>query len=93
MDNMAVNQGFGKQIIWTLVGIITIVITVIGYNLINKAQYQQNYQDINLYKIKDYNLDMSKRPIPYWESITNQEQVENIEKKFNLKLPDIDFGK
>ncbi len=90
---MAVNQGFGKQIIWTLVGIITIVITVIGYNLINKAQYQQNYQDINLYKIKDYNLDMSKRPIPYWESITNQEQVENIEKKFNLKLPDIDFGK
>lgn len=86
---MAVKKG-GRQMIWIIVATL---ITVISYNSINKIQYQQNYRDVNLYKITNYNFDMSKRPDPYWMSITNKEQIEDIIKKFNWNLPDIDFGK
>lgn len=46
-----------------------------------------------MYEITNYTFDMSKSPDPYWMSIDSREQVEDIIKKFNWDLPDIDFGK
>lgn len=89
---MAVKVRLDKHTFWIIAAII-IVITVISYNLISKTQYQQNYQDVNLYKIKNYTFDMSKRPNPYWTNITNRQQAEDIKKRFNWDLPDIDFEK
>ena len=90
---MAVKGEFGKRMIWIIVVIVTIVITVASYKLINKIQYQQSYRDVDLYAITYYTFDMSKNPTPYWMSITSREQVEYIIKDFNWDLPDIDFGK
>lgn len=90
---MAVKWNFNRKIIGTIVTISIIIITATSYNAINKIQYQQNYQAVDLCKIKNYTFDMSKNPVPYWVSITNQEQWTNIENKFNWNLPNIDFEK
>ena len=93
MVNIAVKKGYSKRLVLIIFVCCTIVIAVISYNLINKIQYQQSYQEISLNIIKKYDFDMSQRPDPYWISITNRGQVEEIKKKFNWDLPDIDFAK
>ncbi len=73
-----------KKIIWIIVPIMIFILSVSFYKIFNKWQYQHSFRNVNLKQITYQDFDMSKRDGPFWISVINKGQSDNIKKHITL---------
>ena len=68
-------------------------IIIIGGKALYKKHYIEAYKKIELNKIEQCSGVNIGGEASYWTAVTEQRFVDNLEKKYNVELKDIDLGK
>ena len=73
--------------------IVIILLLIIGYHFFYKQQYLNAYKRIEITQIEQCSGMYTNGESPYWTAVTEQRFVDNLEKKYNVELKDIDLEK
>lgn len=76
-----------------LFSVLTLITIILACYFNYRYKYLLSYCEVGLEEIAQYNGITMATNTPRWVPITTQEQIKNIQKKYSLELPQIDFEK
>lgn len=79
-----------KYMILIFIVLLFVSIILISYK-IYKIDYLKSYRQLDLVRIATCENKYSNNSLPYWISLTTQEQINNTKQKYNINLPNIDL--
>lgn len=82
-----------KKAVLVIGFIMVAIVSTVTYRAVDRWQYKNSFQTVNLKQMSCQYFDMTKKQTPFWIYINNRQQYATIQKIYNLELPETDFEK